>query len=115
MGRNGLDEYAKYSYATALVVYIVSLLFRSGLLYYLSIGIMFYGVFRIFSKNVTARQNENRKLLEEIDFRKQQFEQRKEYKIYRCKGCGRKIRVPKGKGKIEITCPRCGHKEIHKT
>ena len=43
------------------------------------------------------------------------FEMRKEYRIFRCKGCGRNIRVPRGKGKLEITCPLCGRKVIHRT
>ena len=115
MGRNGLDECAKYSYIAGIVIYVIYLFTGIGLLYYISTLLLLYGIFRVFSKNLAARQSENRKLLEEISFQKLRFEQRKEYRIFRCKGCGRKVRVPKGKGKVEITCPTCGNKEIHRT
>lgn len=46
---------------------------------------------------------------------KLKYEQRREYKIFQCKSCGRKIRVPRGKGKIEVTCPICGNKKICRT
>lgn len=50
-----------------------------------------------------------------VNLQRLKYEQRNEYKIYSCKGCGRNIRVPKGKGKIEVTCPVCGLKKIHRT
>ena len=50
-----------------------------------------------------------------INLYKLKCEQRKEYKIFQCKSCGRKIRVPRGKGKIEVTCPVCGNKKICRT
>ena len=43
------------------------------------------------------------------------FDQHKAYRIFKCKGCGRRIRVPKGKGKVEITCPLCEKKIIRRT
>lgn len=115
MGRNGMDDCAKYSYIAGIVLYVIYLFTGVGLLYYFSTLLLLYGLFRVFSKNVAARQSEERKLHDEINFQKMRFEQRKEYRLYRCKGCGRKIRVPKGKGKVEVTCPTCGNKEIHRT
>lgn len=115
MGRNGLDDCAKYSYITGIICYVIYLFTGFSLLYFISTLLLIYGLFRVFSKNLAARQSENRKVLDEIHFWKMRFEQRKEYRIYRCKGCGRKVRVPKGKGKVEITCPTCGNKEIHRT
>lgn len=115
MGRNGMDDCAKYSYIAGIVLYVIYLFTGVGFLYYFSTLLLLYGLFRVFSKNVAARQSEERKLHDEINFQKMRFEQRKEYRLYRCKGCGRKIRVPKGKGKVEVTCPTCGNKEIHRT
>ncbi len=50
-----------------------------------------------------------------IQLNKTKYEQRKEFKIFRCKSCGRNVRIPKGKGKIQVTCPVCGNKTIHRT
>ena len=46
---------------------------------------------------------------------KQRWEQRKTHKFYRCKQCGVTIRIPKGQGQIEITCPKCGYKFVDRT
>lgn len=46
---------------------------------------------------------------------KQHAQERKHFKFFKCPACHQKIRVPKGKGRIEITCPRCGEKFVKKT
>ncbi len=114
-GRNGLDELTKVVYGCSIVLYVISLLSGSSLFYYLAVVGLIYGVYRVCSRDVLNRQAENRKLKEKIDFYRTRWQQRGTYKIFKCKGCGRKIRVPRGKGKIEVTCPACGHKEIHRT
>ena len=43
------------------------------------------------------------------------FENRKYARVFLCKKCGRYIRIPKKKGRVEVTCPKCGNKEIHRT
>lgn len=49
------------------------------------------------------------------DFRRAQREQKKVYKFFLCPHCDQKVRVPKGKGKIEITCPKCRTSFIKRT
>ena len=44
-----------------------------------------------------------------------QREDRKHFRFFKCPACRQKIRVPRGKGRIEITCPRCGSKFIKKS
>ena len=70
---------------------------------------------RMFSRNISKRYAENQKYLA-LENRLRRFfgqkrylmQQRKEYHIYKCPGCKQKIRIPRGKGKISIRCPKCG-------
>ena len=74
---------------------------------------------RMFSRNISKRYAENQKYLA-LENRLRRFfgqkrylmQQRKEYHIYSCPGCKQKIRIPRGKGKISIRCPKCGEEFI---
>ena len=68
---------------------------------------MFLAIFRALSKNVYKRYEENRKFL--LFFQKIKD---KDHCYYNCPRCRQQIRVPKGKGKISITCPKCREKFI---
>ena len=77
---------------------------------------------RAFSKDYSRRYAENQKFLELTGkirkvFGKQRYvmEQRKDYHIYTCPQCRQKIRIPRGKGKVEISCPKCHTKFIKKS
>ncbi len=78
--------------------------------------------YRTFSKNIAARSAENQKYLTalyKVAVKKQQAKERaaqkKDYKFFKCPKCGVLNRIPKGKGKIQITCPRCGEQFIRKS
>ena len=71
---------------------------------------MFVAIFRTFSRNVYKRYEENRKFL--IFFQKLRD---KDHRYYNCPRCRQQVRVPKGKGKISITCPKCREKFIKTT
>ena len=74
---------------------------------------------RMFSRNISKRYAENQKYLA-LENRLRRFwgqkryliQQRKEYHIYKCPSCKQKIRIPRGKGKISIRCPKCGEEFI---
>ena len=114
VGRNGRDELQIVTLFAAVIFSVISSfmvkMFHVRLFDTLSVIVLVYSMFRFLSKDVYKRREENRKFLQEIEFLKLRISVRKTHKIYRCKGCGRKIRVPKGKGRIEITCPLCGRK-----
>lgn len=119
IGRNGRDELQITVLYASFVLYafagLLDKLFPFPLFRIIGwLGVV-YSIYRFCSKDVSRRREENRKFLQEIEFLKLRISVRKTHKIYRCKGCGRKIRVPRGKGKIEITCPLCGKKFIRRT
>ena len=74
---------------------------------------------RMFSRNISKRYAENQKYLA-LENRLRRFfgqkrylmQQRREYHIYKCPGCKQKIRIPRGKGKISIRCPKSGEEFI---
>lgn len=114
-GRNGADQLGRVTIYGSFILYIISMLLRSDILYAISFVGIIYSTFRMLSKNLYARREENRKFLTWWETTRIKMSQRKDYKIFKCKGCGRNIRVPRGKGKIEVTCPMCGSKTIHRT
>ena len=125
-GRYGLDQFSKALLIGGLIVVLLSSFFAGGragsLFYLLGWAAIIYCYFRIFSKNITKRYAENQKYLAKTYklrsfFYKQKelMKQRKVYHIYKCPGCKQKIRIPKGKGKIEIRCPKCGTTFIKKS
>ena len=78
-------------------------------------------VFRVFSHNYEKRQRENEKFLnfirplcENIIEKREEKAEAKLFRFFKCPVCKQKLRVPKGKGKVEITCPKCGNKFIKK-
>ncbi len=114
-GRNGVDELNRILLYVVLVLYVLSILLQSLILDYLAFAGMLYLLYRTLSKNLYVRREENRKFVTWLETTRIKMEQRKDYKIFKCKGCGRNIRIPRGKGKIEVTCPMCGKKTIHRT
>ena len=69
-----------------------------------------YAIFRCFSRNSYKRYEENRRYLRLLDRLKD-----REHKYFECPRCRQPVRVPRGKGKIAITCPKCKEKFIRKT
>ena len=82
----------------------------SPFLHLLVVGLLGFSLFRAFSRNIYARQKENRW------FRRQWQRLRdRKNRYYSCPKCRQTVRVPRGKGKISIRCPKCGEKFIRKT
>ena len=127
-GRYGVDEFSRFTMGVALALIIltmfVNIVNRSvgGVLDFLGIAAIVYAYFRIFSRNIQQRYAENQKYLsitagirQKFNREKNIMQQRKEYHIYSCPNCKQKIRIPRGKGKIEIDCPKCHTKFIKKS
>lgn len=124
-GRYGVDQLSKFMLAITFILCILSIFVRGragSLISTLILLLIIFLYFRMFSKNTYKRAAENEKYLKitgkfrkKINTEKQIAGQRKYYRFYNCPGCGQKIRVPKGRGKIQIRCPKCNEKFIKKS
>lgn len=118
-GRNGMDSLSSTLSWGSIILMLVSGFIRITLLrstlYYLSLMGLIYAYYRVFSRNLSKRQAENYACLSWKNQCKQRWQQRKTHRFYRCPKCKTVLRVPKGKGKISITCRSCGEKFIKKT
>lgn len=122
IGRYGYDELSKYTLGFTILLMILSMFLDSTILYILSIALLIVIYLRTFSKNIQRRYTENQKfnlvrtkVTTLFLVRKKEFEQRKQYRFYRCPDCRQRVRVPRGKGKISITCPKCRGQFIRKS
>ena len=111
-GRYGYDEFSRFLSIFALVLVLVAYFFP--VLCYLGLAVIVYSVFRTYSKNIPARMREREKFLrikkkisQFFKRTKNRFKERKTHKYFKCRKCKTYLRVPKGRGKIEITCPMC--------
>lgn len=117
-GRNGADDLSKLLSIVAVILLLISIYCGSAaksIIFVISVAMIIYAYFRIFSRNISARRSENAKYLAQkqrvknwFNLRRDMWKQRKEYKFFRCPSCGANLRVPKGKGRIRIVCKRCG-------
>lgn len=114
-GRNGVDSLSSALLWGSLLVMLLSKLTNMGILYYLSWAGIIYAYYRILSRDVYRRQAENGKYVAWKGQLRQRWQQRGTHRFYRCPKCRTVLRVPKGKGKINITCRSCGEKFIRKT
>lgn len=116
-GRYGTDSLSKFLAAAGLILALLSSFLRrfgvGKIFYFIGALLIICCYFRMFSRNLTKRFAENQAFLNLAQrvvrfFREQRGSRGKNHRIYKCPGCGQRIRVPKGKGRIEIRCPRCG-------
>lgn len=126
MGRNGTDALCRFLSVITVVFLLLSLLAGGGILSSLfwSLGIvcLFWGLFRSFSRNLERRRAENQAYLR-LSGRVRsagagtlsRFRQRKDYRFYRCPSCRTWLRVPRNKGRVQITCRQCGERFTRKT
>lgn len=121
IGRYGNDRLNRFLMILSVVFFVLSL-FGLEFFYVLGIICLVYTYFRMLSRNTYKRSLENNKYMK-YEYKVRQFfatqkrdmQQRKTHHIYRCPSCRQKIRVPKGKGRIEIRCPKCSQTFIKKS
>lgn len=113
-GRYGSDQLGMVLLGVYLVLTLLSRLFRSSLLSLLATVIILWAFYRMFSRQINRRQAENARFLEAVSPMVRRYNvnkcrrQDKEHCYFKCPNCGQQLRVPKGKGKLSITCRNCG-------
>ena len=114
MGRYGTDDLSRHLIGVEFVLLLINIFWKNKILPFLILVILIYVYYRMFSRDYNKRYAENMKFLTfknkityQFSRQKSEMQQRKIYHIYRCPSCKQKIRVPKGKGNIIVTCPKC--------
>ncbi len=114
LGRYGTDKLnmaiLSAGVALSVLVFLISNPLLDGILTLLAYGLMFWAIFRMLSRNTYKRYQENRRYLRFLE----QIKDR-EHRYFQCPRCRQSVRVPRGKGKISITCPKCKENFIKKT
>ena len=118
-GRNGNDELNRFLlFADAFVLLLALLLSKTLGRFLMPLALVVLGIayFRMFSRNLLRRSEENGKYLilrsrvqGTLRLWKEQWVQRKDYKFFVCPACRTTLRVPRGRGKIKIVCRKCGN------
>lgn len=121
-GRYGADQFSKFLIYLSLILLVITLFCRNNFIYYIAVIVLFYSYFRMLSRNISKRYAENQKYLSvrykvvgRFNWIKLRIKDSKTHRIYKCPSCSQKIRVPKGKGRISIKCPKCRIEFIKKT
>lgn len=123
-GRNGNDQLNIFLLIVDVVLIVLSTIWKSasGVLYPLVLALLVYTYFRMFSRNVYKRREENGKYMRlkyKVDaalrLRKERWVQRKDYKFFTCPSCRTSLRVPRHRGKVKIVCRKCGTSFFGKT
>ena len=106
MGRYGTDKLNMWILGGGVILCIVSIFVPVPAvdlaLTALSYCLMIWAIFRTFSRNTYKRYRENRRFLMFLDRIKD-----RDHRYFDCPKCRQPVRVPRGKGKIMITCPKC--------
>lgn len=122
-GRYGWDNFSNFLVGSWLVLFFISRIVLvitsynsviNGVYSVLSLALFIFTYYRVFSKNRSKRYIENTKYLSFkasvtrfFRIKKSRMKKRKNFHLYKCPACKQILSVPKGKGKINITCPKC--------
>lgn len=113
-GRYGVDQLSNGMLVVSVILFVINMFIKNAIISYVGTAIIIISYIRIFSKNINRRYQENMKFLnwwnpikyKVLGFR-DRIKQSRTHKFLKCPSCSKTLRVPKGKGKINITCPSC--------
>lgn len=114
MGRYGVDSFSRCLLWLSIISIVIYMLTGYKFMNLIAIALIVYLYYRILSRNYQKRYAENLLFLNKtapirrfINNKKTHFRQRKTHKFFKCPNCKQDIRIPRGQGKIRITCPKC--------
>ena len=129
-GRTGVDSLGRFITFLSLIFMILTMITHSNIVYLIAVACLVYSIWRMFSKNYQKRYSENqwfltktakirykfnpRDIRNKIERAKYNASQRKMYTIFKCPNCKQKLRAPRGRGKIQVTCSKCRTQFIKK-
>lgn len=124
-GRNGNDQLNRFLLLVDIVLLLIAAIFKDGVgryVYPFVFVLLAYAYFRMLSRNVYKRREENGKYIRArykvsaaLRVRHERWVQRKDYKFFTCPNCKTALRVPRGHGKVNIVCRKCGTSFTGKT
>lgn len=121
-GRYGSDKFTLFLSIVGLILAFLGNFRELRFFYFIGLGVIIYSLFRAMSKNFEARRKElnwflrwSEKPRAEFKLLGNKWRDRKTHRYFKCKSCKTVLRVPVGRGKIEVTCPKCKMKEIRRT
>ena len=117
-GRNGNDQFNVFLLIIDAVLLLLATIFSKSVgrfLYPVMLVLLIFIYFRMLSRNLYRRREENGRFLRVkykleagLRLRWEQWVQRRDYKFFTCPSCHTNLRVPRGQGKIKIVCRKCG-------
>ena len=128
-GRNGPDPLSRALSFASLALIIIAIILNAAnvtiggtVLWWIALALMVACYWRILSKDITRRYRENVKYLNLRDkflafFRRNiaHLKQLRTHRFFKCPGCAQRVRTPRGKGKIRVTCPKCATSFVRKS
>ena len=122
-GRYGFDSFSNFLLTIGMILVLINLILSftpmgtsltALLISFLAWIVIIYSYFRVFSKNFKKRNAENEWFVKRTSKIRECFRRRRcmrrirrTHRIFVCPACSQKIKIPKGKGKIVVTCPKC--------
>ena len=121
-GRYGADELSMVLNTAAVILMFLGYMPHMQWLSIMTWIVLIWSVYRTLSRNITKRREElnkyygiKKKITDKFSLWKVMWQERKTHVFFKCKNCGAVLRVPKGRGEIVVTCPKCKSKIDKKT
>lgn len=110
IGRYGSDQLSLTTMWAAIILWFLYFFLDWIILYFFSLVLMGLTLFRMFSRQIEKRRRENNRFIVMAAPLKRYIShlRDREHRYFRCPNCKKQMRVPRGKGRIQVNCRDCG-------